>query len=255
MADDTEMRFRLQQVAAYRELCRQIRVSGRGNIFFALLMLFLAYSNWKLGQADWMLILYAALALAELGAGLLKWAFPSAEGVLIDALILLLFAVFNLGIAGLQVQQGRNPSLIAVFLSLFLLSGAVSRFRSYSGLRRLFAERPSRDQIAWFDELVYEIRTADPETDDQALDLPTKPHWKAKLLGSTAFFVARRGDAVVVAGPFDFDLTPDGRDRRTGLTRVLLHIHGQTYPEFGIDDASWDNYRKWLAANHGTRPA
>lgn len=252
MADDTEMRFRLQQVAAYRELCREIRSSGRGNIFFALLMLFIAYSA---GQADWALALYALLALAELGAGLLKWAFPSAEGVLVDALILLLFAVFNLGTAGLRMQQGGNPNLVAVFLSLFLLMGAVNRFRSYSGLRRLFADRPSRDQIAWFDDLVYEIRTADPETDDQALDLPTKPHWKAKLLGSTAFFVARRGDAVVVAGPFDFDLAPDGRDRRTGLTRVLLHIHGQTYPEFGIDDASWENYRKWLAANHGTHPA
>ena len=49
MSDDFEMRLRLQRVAAYRELCRGVRVGGRENAFFAVLMLVLAYYAFKKG--------------------------------------------------------------------------------------------------------------------------------------------------------------------------------------------------------------
>ena len=96
MTDDFIMRFRLQQVLAYRELCRHIRSSGRGNILFAGLMLALAYYTFR-PNASIVSVLYAGLALAELAVGLFKWMFPSAEGVLFDAILQLLFALFNLG--------------------------------------------------------------------------------------------------------------------------------------------------------------
>ena len=36
MSDDTSMRFQLQRVAFYRELCRGVRRSGRHNVLLAL---------------------------------------------------------------------------------------------------------------------------------------------------------------------------------------------------------------------------
>lgn len=254
MSDDPDMRFRLQQVAAYRELCRYVRKSGRGNVFFACLMLFLAYASWQAGLRGWVAVFYGVLALAELGVGFLKWVFPSAEGVLLDGLILLMFAAVNLGSTLLRLQRGGNPDAVALIIGVMMLSGAASRFRNYGSLRRLFARRPTADQMAWVDDLAHEIRTADPEADDLALDLPTKPHMRAKLLGGTAFFVERRGTAFLVAGPDEFALVPEGADRRTGRQRVVLYIHDQVFPDFPIDDASWDNYRKWLAANTPTHP-
>ena len=101
--------------------------------------------------------------------------------------------------------------------------------------------------IAWFDDLIYEIRHADPTTDDLAVDLPTKPHWKAKLLGTTAFFVAKSGNEVQVAGPYDFRLAPDERSESSGHLRVRLQILDRSYKPFEIDEASWSNYQKWLA--------
>ena len=101
--------------------------------------------------------------------------------------------------------------------------------------------------MAWVDDLAAEIRSADPQTDALALDLPTTPHLRAKLLGSTAFFVAAHGDAVWVAGPDEFRIEREGRDHGTGRRRARLWIADRFYPEFRIADASWENYRKWMA--------
>jgi hypothetical protein len=250
MSDDAIMRARLQTVAAYRELCRSVQRSGRENVVFALLMLGFAYYTFQpnaVGVMAVVAVLYAGLALAEFAVGLFKWLAPMAEGVLLDAFILLLFAGWNLGWQGLAVVAGVPPNPISLLLGLYMLVGAFGRFRSYGTLRRLFAERPSPDHVAWFDDLVHEIRASDPHADDQALDLPTRPHWKAKLLGGTAFFVAG-GGAVWVAGPDDFVLRREPTDRGTGRRKALLSIYGEAYPEFEIEDPSWANYTKWLAA-------
>jgi hypothetical protein len=109
--------------------------------------------------------------------------------------------------------------------------------------------------MTWFDDLVREIQVADPHTDDLVLDLPTRPHWKAKLLGATVFFVATDGNAVWVAGPDDFTLRRERTDRGDGSRKALLSIHGENYPEFELGDVSWANYTKWMATLAPTSPA
>ncbi len=251
MSDEVTMRFRLQQVAAYRELCRSVARSGRENIVFALIMLGLAYYTFRpnaAGVAAVVFMLYVGLALAELAVGLFKMFMPTAEGILLDALILLLFAGWNLGWQALAMVAGVPPSAILIVLGLYMLGLSFGRFKNYGQLRRLFAERPDRQHIAWFDDLVYEIRASDPASDKLALDLPTRPHWKAKLLGGTAFFVATTGHTVWIAGADDFTLRREKTDRGTGYRKALLSIHGEGYPEFDLGDASWENYTKWVAS-------
>ncbi len=249
MSDDAVMRAELQRVAAYRELCAGVRRSGRHNALFAGLMLALAVFAAEAKQAGMITVyIFGLLALAELLIGLYKWLAPSAEGVLLDAVVLLAFGGWNLARNALLVQAGMRVDGFSVFIGLFLVWGAVGRFRAYGQLRRLFADRPTREQIAWFDDLAAEIRRSDPEDDPTALDLPTRPHWKAKLLGSTAFLVAAKGDSAVVAGPWDIGLVPQGKSGRRG-SRVALRLYGQEFPAFEIDAASLDNYRAWAAAN------
>lgn len=247
MTEETNMRMRLQSVAAYRELRRGVRKSGRENVVFALLMLGLAYFSYSNGSPLLMVLMYAVLAAGELLVGLFKWVRPSAEGVLLDALVLLVFAGWNLGWQGLALAAGFRPNPVSLLLGLYMLSGAIGRFKAYAGLRRLFAERPAPEHIAWFDELVQEILTSDPHTDRLALDLPTTPHWRARLLGSTAFLVANGGSAVWVAGPDDVSLLREKRDPGSGRRKAMLHIYGEAYPEFDLDDASWANYANWMA--------
>lgn len=255
MSDHVEMRFRLQKVAAYRELCRGVRRSGRENVIFALVMLSLGYFAYENGAAAPTLVLFGILICGELLVGLFKWLAPSAEGVLLDGIVLLVFAVYNLGIAYLQFQAGRPISPVIILLGAFMLLGAIGRFKAYGQFRVLFAERPDPEHMAWFDGLVDEIRASDPQADDQTLDLPTVPHWKAKLLGPTAFFVAVRGGAVWVAGPDDFEIVREKTDHGTGRRRALLRILGQHSPEFEVTDATWVNYAKWRMANAPPTPA
>jgi hypothetical protein len=250
MSDDYEMRLRLQKVAAYRELCRGVRRSGRENVVFAAIMLFLAYLVSENGGAPpLVLTIYVILAGGELLVGLFKWLVASAEGILLDGLVLLVFAGFNLYMQYVRLQNNWPLDPVIVFLGLFLLMGAVKQFRAYGQLRRLFADRPSAEHMAWVDGLVHEILTADPQSDELALDLPTGPHWKAKLLGKTVFFVARRGGAIWIAGPDDFELLREKADHGTGKRKALLRIHGVPYPDFEITDASWSNYQKWRITN------
>jgi hypothetical protein len=253
MTDESAMRLRLQHVAAYRELCRSVQRSGRENVFFALLMLGFAYYFHTRGQAPEELIaIYVALAVGELLIGLFKWAVPSAEGLILDGLVLLAFAALNFG---REFVAGGKPSSVGIFFGLLMLFLAFGRFKAYFQLRTLFAERPSAEHIAWFDDLVHEIQAADPQTDELVLDLPTSPHWKAKLLGGTAFFVTASGHAVWVAGPDDFTLVREKTDHGTGRRKALLRIHGEAYPEFDLTDASWGNYLKWRATQTPAAPA
>lgn len=249
MTDEFTMRLRLQTVAAYRELRRGVRRSGRENVVFAVLMLGVAYFFHTAGAPPLFVLLYAVLGVGELLVGLFKWLVPSAEGILLDGIVLVIFAAYNFGLQYWALQNGRPLDPVIIFLGLFMLMGAIGRFKSYGQLRRLFAERPSAEHIAWFDELIHEIRAADPQADELALDLPTWPHLKAKLLGTTAFFVGARSNAVWVAGPDDFEILREKTDRGTGRRRALLKIGGRPHPEFEITDATWANYQKWRAAN------
>jgi hypothetical protein len=249
------MRMRLQSVAAYRALCRSVQRTGRENVVFAVLMLGIAYFTHSVG-APWPVVLvYAALGVGELLVGLFKWAVPSAEGLILDALVLLAFAALNFGREFVAFQAGKPISSVGVFFGLLMLFFAVGRLKAYGQLRSLFAERPSPEHMAWFDELVHEIRSSDPQSDELALDLPTRPHWKAKLLGGTAFFVAAGGNDVWVAGADDFTLVREKTDHGTGRRKALLRIHGEAYPEFDLTDASWANYLKWMATQRPVQPA
>lgn len=254
MGDDVGMRARLQQVAAYRDLCSGVRRSGRENVVFACIMMFLAYlalDNLGARGGVLTLVLYGILIGGELLVGFVKWVLPSAECVILDGLVLLVFGAFNLGFEYLRFQAGQPTSPIILFLGGYMVLGAFGRFRAYGQLRALFAERPTAEHMAWFDDLVQEVRASDPNGDELTLDLPTTPHWKVKLLGTTAFFVAMRGTAIWVAGPDEFELLREKADRGTGRRKAMLSVHGMPYPEFEITDATWANYLKWRAANPG----
>lgn len=248
MTDDATMRHRLQLVAAYRELRRGVQRSGRDNVVFACIMGALAYFSFANGGPQFVLLFYTVLIAAELLIGLIKWTFPSAECELLDALILLAFAGYQGWFQWLRMQNGLPLNTTGVFIGLLFLFFAYTRVTHYLRLRRLFAERPTAEQIAWFDELVMEIRISDPELDQLAIDVPTNPYWKAKLLGRVAFFVAVRGGTVWIAGPDDFELIPLKADPATGNRRAVLRVYGHESEPFDLDPASLANYERWLAS-------
>ncbi|MBX9584892.1 MAG: hypothetical protein K2X87_31695 [Gemmataceae bacterium] len=252
MTDDEVMRLRLQQVAAYRQVCAAVRAGAGHTLFNAALMGALTFLVSQAPGAQPLVLLYAAFAAGELAVGLWKKARPSIDAVLVDGLLV---GGFGLAVLGRQVLAwqgvawaGRvNP--ISIAFGVWMMVDAVRTLRVYADLRRVFPTRPTRDQIAWFDDIAAETRAAAPQADDRAIDLPTRPHLKGQLLGSTAFLASTRGEEVWVAGPETFEITRHPEDTGTGRRPASLRVYGQEYPPFDIDDASWDNYQRWVKAN------
>jgi len=251
MTDDATMRFRLQQVASYRQVRAAVRAGASHTLINALIWLGITALLYEAIGPSPVVFIQFAIGLGELGVGVWKKFYPTVEAVLVDGLILVAFGGFVLGRQIIAWQGIINwpVSPISVFLGLWLLHGALNSFRGYAALRRAFPDRPSADQIAWFDDLVREIRASTPVTEADAIDLPTKPKLKAKLLGTTAFFVGTKDDTVFVAGPFDFELARERTDPGTGRRKARLRVYDQEYPEFALDDAGWANYQRWAGAN------
>jgi hypothetical protein len=243
--DAEEKRVALRRVAAYRALCDRVRRSALGTLFSGGLMFAIWYFVVYPAGQGWSPfgLVFFGLAVLELFVGLLNRVFPSAEGVLLEALLLLAFGGWNLG-RQIHVWQGggrAQPPLLVIGAISFLQG--VSRVRDYFNLRREFAERPSAEHIRWFDGLAREVRDADPQADPMALSLATEPHLTAKLLGDTAFFSDRAGEVIIVAQEevvLEMEI-PDPERPPVGF----LTISGVTFQPFTLTRANWENYCAW----------
>ena len=239
----------LHRVAAYKSVCEGVRKSSVGSLVFGGIML----AVWHFAlpdrvKFDWFGIVYLGLAAAEFFTGLLNRFAPSAEGVLLDGLVLILFGAWNL-LRQALVWQGMIPGIVSPILLAFGVYWIYQGFqhcKNYFVLRQLFAERPTREHIRWYEGLLKEVQYADPKEDSQSLALPTRPPVTAKLLGDVAFFAIVAGEPIITTRD-DVEITllesndPDARQE------AVLTIHGHAFETFPISRANWENYRRWKA--------
>ena len=189
--------MRLQRVAAYRELCRGVRRSGRENIVVRrrscsfLAYIFLAErlpTSSSSSTASW--------SAANSLVGLFKWFFPSAEGHP---------ARWDRAprLRGLQSRDSKSSTFrpddrlqprCHPVRPAHPVSGAISRFKFYGQLRRLFADRPSAEH--WRGSTTWCARSRPPtrRSDDLALDLPTQPALESQAARHDRVLRRREGE-------------------------------------------------------------
>ena len=239
----------LRNVAAYRELCRHVRRGATSGLFFGAFMLAIWY--FLFGQRnDYGVFSLVYLGLAGLEFTVAMWNKfrPSAEGVLMDGVVLLVFGgatavrqvLFMMGI----LPGGGPGAFMLIFAALWLWQG-FGHVKQYLAIRRAFSERPTPEHLRWFEGLMREVREADPSTDPDALDLPTRPPFRAKLLGDTALFLAPGGgDPLIVArNQVQIKCIPSKDPDRD--PEAYLVIEGDDFGRFRIDPDNWRNYAKW----------
>lgn len=245
--DPDEVRYVLRRVAAYREVCERVRTGSTGSLIFGGIML--AIWQWALPENlkfQWFGIVYLALAILEFGSGVLNRLFPSAEGVLLAAIVLMSFGGWNIARyvlvwQNLMPQAGGNV-VFAVLGVMWLIQG-FRQAQGYLQLRREFADRPTGAQIRWFNDLLREIKYADPKTDPQAIFFDTHPPLTGKLLGDTAFFI-EKGDEMIIVSRREVKLEREesGDDRPA---RGYLTISGVDFRPFPLGTKTWENYAAW----------
>lgn len=254
--DSSEMLMGFRQVAAYRQIIKQISQSANSTLIWGGIMLgfwFMIYT--RKGVPNWNTMplygyIHLALAVGELAVGLWKKLLPSPFAFLMDAVILLGFAGANGWRAFNQYQQNGNVDTISIAFCAYMLYLAYREFQAWMTINRLLIYRPTRAQLAQFDSLVRDVRKANPETEPNALDLRTRPGWRALLLGEIAFFVASTGD-VVVTHRDEVEIDSDDDDERHDPDkpkRSMLWLVGGQFGPFPLDVRSAANYAAWKAA-------
>lgn len=246
--DGEEVRHVLRNVAAYRGLCAEVRRSSTGGLFFGGLMFVIWYLAF--GQRnDYgpFSLLYLGLAGLEFTVALWNRVNPSAEGILLDGVVLLAFGAATLARHLLIMQGvivGPAPSVVFTLLAVYWMYSGFSTARSYFYIRRAFSHRPSAEHLRWFNDLLREIKAADPEADPTSLDLPTKPPLRAKLLGDTALFLAPGEDDPLILAREDvvIERLPPAEGDATPRGRLYL---GEEVGVFKLDPANWRNYSAW----------
>jgi hypothetical protein len=243
--DPHEMRGVLRNVAAYRHLRQEVRRKANWGLGLGAFMCVIWY--FLFGQrGDYsspFSITYLGLACLEFGAALINKVFPSAEGVLIDGIVLFGFGGVNLARAILRLQAGGGPDWFYIVFGAYWMFAGFGHVRSYLALRRAFARRPSSEHLRWFDDLLRDIRAADPENDPTALDLATRPPVRGKLLGDTAFFLQAGSDDVLIAAREDVEIERDAGKGR-GPVGYLI-VEGADLGGFPLDRENWKNYADW----------
>lgn len=254
--DADEQRAALYHIIGYRQLRRSIRGSGTGSLVWGLIMLALWYvAFYQTNRAGTVLgMIHLALAAGELTAGLWKKLYPAPEAHLFDGLVLLGFAGAN----GLRIwdamQAGRKPSALAGVFGVMMLLSAVQHFRQYAALRRSRFRRPGGEQLRWFDDLLAEVKGADPEFDPHSLDLPARPPLRAKLLGDTALVMGPQDDDPAVLTRADLRIDREAPAAGERLPTGHLSLFGEHTTSFPLDEYNWKNYAAWKTAGGDPPP-
>lgn len=243
-----ETRLVMRQVSVYRKVCEQVRRRGSQSLVYGGLMFGYWYFFYMQGPlADpWGVFGLIALGLAvmELGVGLLQRLFPSAEGILLDGIVLLAFAASN-GVRAFILWQATNRvDWVFVAFSLFWTFQATVLLRNYARLLRALPNRPTRAQLRWFAGLLADLRDADPKADPRAVTIPTDPFLTGLLLGDTAFFLDQAGE-VLIAARNRVTLEAEDSPHPDRPPRGYLTIEGAHFPPFKLSRANWENYVAW----------
>jgi len=247
----------LRSVAAYRELCRSVRKGATLGLFWGIAMLAIWYflpDAGQFGKYTPFGLIYLGLAGLEFTTALWKFFAPSAESIVLDGIVLLAFGGSTLYRLYLQWQANvlNESAYLSLGFAAFMIFRGLGTLRNYGQLRRAFSFRPTREHIRWFDDLLRDVRNANPELDPNALDIPTSPPVRAKLLGDIAVFLVAAKETPIVASIDEVEIErrpPKNPDRPA---HGYLFIGPEDFGDFPLDPDNWRNYERWRTA--GGRP-
>ena len=235
---------RLQTIADYRTTSRMLRESGRQSFFWGGLMLLLGYLSFT--GAAWNYV-YLALGFAEFGVGALNRYRPSAEGIIFDGLLLLVFALWNLGMQALAWLGGGGVSWFGLVVGVFLLLAGFIRVSWYKRARAGFDDPPTEEQLAWLDGLAREILASDPAQNPDTVEFTSGLRWKGKLLGEAVVLVAQNEAEILVVGRDDFEMSATGKTLFGGKHTGQVRAGARRFRQAIFAPPALANYEHWKA--------
>jgi hypothetical protein len=236
---------RLQQIGTYRCTVNRLRQRGKHMLLFTGVLLWLYWQHNNGEIADYVFMGVCAL---EIGAGLLLYAFPSAEGVILEGVLSILFGLAILFRQAVEVANGGNPFWLSLLFGLAFLMGGVRQMKHYGRVREAFEEKPTPEQLAWLDDLVKEIKKADPKTDPDAVAFSTGMPVRGKLLGDTGVFIDHWETEMYVVTRPEVEWTTTGKALFGKSVNGKLRIRDRKFMG-SVAPESLANLERWKAAD------
>jgi hypothetical protein len=241
-----EMQATLTRVQRYREVCEVVRKGAGNTLLNGALFLGLAYFQYTLiGKFHIVLLPMVIFGALEILVGLWSKFKPSPECVLFDGLLMLGYCLSIVAREYIMAQMrgGQfkfNP--ITILIIVWFGWSAINTIRSYFQLRSYFVERPTSEHLEYVDSLKDELLTSEPSADKTAVDVPTRPPVKLKLLGPVAFVLDEVTQEMIVVEKDELAIEKMGE-------RAILTIRREQFPPCELGESSWRNYSNWKATS------
>jgi hypothetical protein len=219
---------RLQKIADFRTTSKMLMKSGKQGIMFGVVFLVLGAMSFDDHLYDW---IYLGIGMVELLIGMRNRFHPSAFGVVLDGIMLLLWAVFNLSMQVVIVNLGGDLHWFSTLIGVLIINVGLKRILRYRRAREAFVEPPTPEQLQWFDELIAEIQEADAAATPDLVVFKAGFPWKGKRLGDTVIFVDKLDTENLIVDRRDIDIEDKGKAIFSNSRLVKLRI-GQR--RFGV---------------------
>lgn len=240
---------RLQQIAVYRCTVNRLRKHGKNLMILSGILLALVASEFQGRFDDYYLL---GIFGIEFLAGFLLYFAPSAEGVIVEGLLSGFLGLAILGRQAVVLANGGEPAWFSLLIGALFVVGAVRQVRSYPRIREAFEETPTPEQLAWLNDLVKEIKKADPKTDPDAVAFSTALPIRGKLLGATGVFVDHWETEIYVVTPPEVEWTTTGKALFGKSVNGKLTIRDRRFMG-SVAPESLANFEHWKGA--GEPPA
>jgi hypothetical protein len=198
----------LRKTADYLIIRKKLRQKGIGSFIFGILALLSGSLGLQVNLLNLMLIL---IGLLLLGVGIWNWVSPTAEGIIVDGIVLLIVALWNIGITLMEIAAGIPPTHWAI-IGVLQIFWSIRRFLDYPKYREALRHKPHPEDLKAMDALISKIYKS-KETEAGAVHFKAKGRvWKGLLARDAVIFLdGLKQETAMVARRDEFSVETQGK--------------------------------------------
>jgi hypothetical protein len=243
----------LQHAADYQVCVRNLRRSGIGDIIWGLVCCWMGYMALRFMSISLGLFGLGAI-LASVGMWLLIN--PSPIGVVIDGIVLLLLAAWNLLISAFIIYRSGRPNGLWIVIAISQVTWGIRHIKTYPRFATAAAMQPSVAAISWLRDLAKATLKAKAAKNTAIVQFTRRgwlayERWKGQLLPEVGVFVMTSGSFggkrdVLLASQDEAEILGQKKKMMSTRYKVTVRIRERTLKvQMPLD--SLQKLREWLA--------
>lgn len=232
----------LQLIADYHLERDRLRMMARGSIIWGVINTFIGVVALTNHPINIILVLIGLFLLLE---GIWFTIRPSAFGVLVDSLALMIVGCWNLFIVALELLAGEQPRVYWAILGLVFVGIALYRLTTFPRLYQLFQEPFADEDLQHMDDLIrYVSKTKLKDAGDIIALQMKQRQWRGLLAPRYALFLDVMRKKALVAARDDVSVEERGKVLIGSTLKVRLSIRAKRWDGL-MAPAAFAKFQAW----------